>query len=391
MKLYEYFEDDQNYYVITELCTGGEMFDKIIEKEFYTEAEAAFVFRQFMMGINYCHSKGIVHRDLKPENFLYESKEPDSDIKIIDFGLSKIFRPGQGGVNKMTTKAGTPYYISPEVLAGSYDEKCDIWAAGCILYTLLCGYPAFCGDDDQEILKLVVKGKYDFDGEEWENISKEAKDLIKKMICKPERRLTAQEVLEHKWVKMMTGDQAKVDKANLEKIKNVSGLKRTQHYTKMQQAAMTAIAVQAGPDDIKELKEIFLAIDKNGDGSLSFQEIEEGLKRLKIADWEVILENLKQADTDNSGTIDYTEFIAATLDSQIFMKEEYLKATFAMFDKDGSGKIDNQEVVALLSGEELKGLASKEAIAAALKEIDQNGDGEIDFEEFKAMMKKCNL
>jgi calcium-dependent protein kinase len=191
LKLYEYFEDDNNYHVITELCTGGEMFDKIIEKEFYTEVEAASVFKQFMLGINYCHSKGIVHRDLKPENFLYETKEPDSDIKIIDFGLSKIFRPGQGGINKMTTKAGTPYYISPEVLNGSYDEKCDIWAAGCILYTLLCGYPAFCGDDDQEILQLVVKGKFDFDGEEWEDISKEAKDLIKKMISKPERRLSA--------------------------------------------------------------------------------------------------------------------------------------------------------------------------------------------------------
>jgi calcium-dependent protein kinase len=126
---------------------------------------------------------------------------------------------------------------------------------------------------------------------------------------------------------------------------------------------MTAIAVQAGPDDIKELKQIFLAIDDNGDGTLSFQEIEDGLKRLKIKDYEHILENLKEADTDKSGAIDYTEFIAATLDSQIFMKEEYLKATFDMFDKDKSGKIDNQEVVALLNGEELKGLASKEAIA----------------------------
>jgi calcium-dependent protein kinase len=149
---------------------------------------------------------------------------------------------------------------------------------------------------------------------------------------------------------------------------------------------MTAIAVQAGPDDIKELKEIFLAIDKNGDGTLSFDEIEEGLKRLKINDWEHILENLKEADTDKSGEVDYTEFIAATLSSQVFMREEYLKAAFSMFDKDDSGSIDNQEVVELLNGEELKGLASKEAIAAALKEIDGNGDGEIDFEEFKLMM-----
>lgn len=245
------------------------------------------------------------------------------------------------------------------MLAGNYDEKCDIWAAGCILYTLLCGYPAFCGDDDQEILQLVLKGKYDFEGEEWENVSKEAKDLIKKMIAKPERRLTAQEVLENKWLKMMTKQE---DQQQFSKIKNVTGLKKTQHYSKMQQAAMTAIAVQAGPDDIRNLKEIFLALDENGDGTLSFLEIEHGLKRLNIPEWEHILENLKEADTDKSGQIDYTEFIAATLDSQVYMKEEYLKAAFDMFDKDGSGEIDNGEVLELLNGDELKGLASREAI-----------------------------
>lgn len=107
LKLYEYFESDKNFYLITELCTGGELFDKIIEKEFFTEMEAAHVFKQFMMGINYCHKVGIVHRDLKPENFLYETKEETSDIKIIDFGLSKVFQKGKNGISKMETKAGT--------------------------------------------------------------------------------------------------------------------------------------------------------------------------------------------------------------------------------------------------------------------------------------------
>lgn len=103
----------------------------------------------------------------------------------------------------MNTRAGTPNYISPEVLAGNYGVECDMWSAGCILYILLCGYPPFYGDDDQEILAMVQKGKFDFDGEEWDEISKEAKDLIKKLICKPEKRLTAQEALEHKWMKKM--------------------------------------------------------------------------------------------------------------------------------------------------------------------------------------------
>jgi len=134
-------------------------------------------------------------RDLKPENFLFETKDDSSDIKVIDFGLSKILDHSTKGLQRMKTKAGTPYYISPEVLTGNYDKSCDMWSAGCILYILLCGYPPFYGDDDQEILRAVKKGAFDFDGEEWEEVSSEAKDLIKKLICKPERRLTAMEAL----------------------------------------------------------------------------------------------------------------------------------------------------------------------------------------------------
>ena len=142
---------------------------------------------------------------MKPENFLFETKDEDADLKIIDFGLSKIIRnPNDSGaaslakqkeMERMHTRAGTPNYISPEVLAGNYGVECDLWSAGCILYILLCGYPPFYGDDDREILEMVAKGKFDFDGEEWDEISKEAKDLIKKLICKPEKRLSAEEAL----------------------------------------------------------------------------------------------------------------------------------------------------------------------------------------------------
>ena len=163
LKLYEYFEDDRNIYLITELCRGGELFDKIIEEEYFSEREAARIFKQILMSLNYCHSQGIAHRDLKPENFMFESRERGSDLKIIDFGLSKMIKNNQffevaGYANQgkrrvkdldyMTTRAGTPNYISPEVLAGNYGVECDLWSAGCILYILLCGYPPFYGDDD---------------------------------------------------------------------------------------------------------------------------------------------------------------------------------------------------------------------------------------------------
>jgi len=161
---------------IDRLCNGGELFDRIIEKEYFTEDEAARLFKQILMALNYCHSNNIVHRDLKPENFLFVSKDDTSDLKIIDFGLSKIMNGGK--LQRMKTRAGTPYYISPEVLAGNYDVSCDMWSDGCMLYILLCGYPPFYGDDNNEILAMVQKGNFDFDGEEWDDVSSDAKDLI---------------------------------------------------------------------------------------------------------------------------------------------------------------------------------------------------------------------
>lgn len=178
------------------------MFDRIIEKEFFSEDQGARIFKQILMALNYCHSNNIVHRDLKPENFLFASKGDESDLKIIDFGLSKIMNGGK--LQRMKTRAGTPYYISPEVLAGNYDISCDMWSAGCMLYILLCGYPPFYGDDNNEILAMVQSGKFDFDGEEWDDVSSDAKDLISKLITKPERRLTADEALQHKWIRALT-------------------------------------------------------------------------------------------------------------------------------------------------------------------------------------------
>lgn len=226
LKLYEYFEDDKYVYLITELCKGGELFDRIQAAEFFPEEQAAKIFLQILKPINYCHQVGIAHRDIKPENFIFESKAEDSDLKIIDFGLSKFVKGnsklqdlGREKINdkkqlkSMNTSAGTPAYISPEVLAGNYGVEADMWSAGCILYILLCGYPPFYGDDDAEILSMVMKGKFDFDGDEWDEISKEAKDLIKKLICKPEKRLTASEALQHKWFKKVLKNQ-KPEKIN---------------------------------------------------------------------------------------------------------------------------------------------------------------------------------
>jgi calcium-dependent protein kinase len=143
MKLYEFYEDSKHYHLVMELYTGGELFDKVLELSHFSESLAADVMKQVLSGVTYCHKHQIVHRDLKPENLLLESKEKNAQIKIIDFGTSKVFA-GEGG-KKMNQKLGTPYYVAPEVLKRKYDEKCDVWSCGVILYILLVGYPPFAG------------------------------------------------------------------------------------------------------------------------------------------------------------------------------------------------------------------------------------------------------
>ena len=176
-----------------------------------------------------------------------------------------------------------------------------MWSAGCILYILLCGYPPFYGDDDQEILRAVMKGEYEFEGEEWVEVSDAAKDLISSLICKPERRLSAEEALKHPWIKAFSkpGVQAK----KLNKI-NIEALKKFQHHQKLKQAALTAIAVHLSPKDVIHLKEVFKSLDHNKDGCLNLEELKEGISDMRNS--EDLIELLSAADTDKNGTINYT-------------------------------------------------------------------------------------
>lgn len=191
IKIYEYFNSNRNIFIVTELLTGGELFDQIIEQKMFSEVSAAKTMKEVLSAIQYCHEKKIVHRDLKPENILVEGYT----IKIIDFGTSRKFE-----TNKMMTNShGTPYYIAPEVLLNRYNEKCDIWSCGVILYILLCGLPPFNGRTDTEIMENVKLAQFKF-GKKFDHVSKMAKDLITKMLnVKFDQRPTAKECLQHPW------------------------------------------------------------------------------------------------------------------------------------------------------------------------------------------------
>ncbi|XP_077373825.1 calcium/calmodulin-dependent protein kinase 1Db isoform X1 [Festucalex cinctus] len=196
--LEDIYESSNHLYLIMQLVSGGELFDRIVEKGFYTEMDASRLIRQVLDAVNYLHSMGIVHRDLKPENLLYFSPHDESKIMISDFGLSKM--EGTGDV--MATACGTPGYVAPEVLAQKpYSKAVDCWSIGVIAYILLCGYPPFYDENDSKLFEQILKADYEFDAPYWDDISDSAKDFISSLMEKdPEKRFTCDQALEHPWI-----------------------------------------------------------------------------------------------------------------------------------------------------------------------------------------------
>ncbi|KRX01612.1 Protein kinase-like domain [Pseudocohnilembus persalinus] len=381
IKLYETFEDTRNIYLVMEMCEGGELFDRILDKGNFSELEARQVFKQMIQAINYCHKAGIAHRDLKPENFLYLTKHDDSPIKLIDFGLSKNY----DDKNKMTTKAGTPYYISPEVLQGNYDQSCDVWSSGVILYILLSGVPPFYGNTDPEILQAVKKGEYSFDIEEFQGVSTAAKDIIRKMITKPSQRATPEQLLNDPWMKEDIKNKHKNLSLNFNALKNF-----TQHH-RLKKVALTFIASQLSETEISDLGKLFRQLDKNGDGVLTVDEIREGLSGVGSSTYDEINKIISSIDTDGSGRVDYTEFIAATIERSLYMKDEKLHMAFRMLDLNNDGKISKEELKTVLGNEQDFKNKGDEYWDSMIGEVDRNGDGEIDYNEFIEMMKTISL
>ena len=396
VKLYEIYEDPRYVELVMEQCLGGTLFDRLIKKmeeedETFSEKDAAHIFRQVITAISYCHNQGICHRDLKMENILFLSSKDTSPIKIIDFGLSQCVEKKKlvqyiTGKNyeKMTMDApvGTPHYISPEVLNGKYNQKCDIWSAGVILFAMIGGYFPFDGDTDNDVYRAVKKKTFTFTDEEWGSKSNEVKDLIKHMLCDENKRYSAEEVLKHPWLTKMAPDKKSV--VNKINVKHLENYKNSCNFKKF---ILTYMATRLKEKDIKELKSIFLEIDTNKDGTLSVEEIRKCLiklneeKHLNINNKE-INDIFNSIDLNNSKRIEYTEFITAMLEESSYCKEEKLIEIFRVLDKDESGKISKNEIKQALNKDNL----SEDDLNKFIKKIDLDGDGEIDFYEFVKCM-----
>lgn len=196
--LKELFDTPDKLYLVMELVTGGELFDKIVEKGSYTESEASQLVRKIVSAVEYLHGIDIVHRDLKPENLLLKRADNDLEVALADFGLSKIV----GQQMMMQTACGTPSYVAPEVLnATGYGKEVDMWSIGVITYILLCGFPPFYGDTVPEIFEQIMEANFDYPEEYWGSISKEAKDFINRLlVVETADRMSAADALKHPWL-----------------------------------------------------------------------------------------------------------------------------------------------------------------------------------------------
>jgi len=387
VRIFEFFNTEDGYYLITEYFSGGELFKEIVSKAPFSEAIAGNIMFQIFSAVNYCHNMNIMHRDLKPENILIERKVDDKYlIKIIDFGTAKLHEK-----NKSEKKViGSSYYIAPEVLYECYNLKCDLWSCGVILYILLSGRAPFSHKNDTIILEKIKLGKYNMDIKEFKEISDECKDLITKLLEKnPKKRLSASEALNHEWFKKLK-IKSEIIENDIEKIKeSFENIKKYNPKLKLQQVVL-AFLVHNIPQlkSMKDIYKVFLTYDENSDGKITKKEMTNIFeKKLELKDYKKEIDEIfKKLDSDNNGFIEYEEFVRASINKEILVTDEILKFAFSFFDKDNSGQITVSELKDIFCYNQDKQI-SEDVMKKIMEDIDTDGNHEISFEEFKEMMK----
>lgn len=360
VRLEEVYESESEIYLVQELCLGGELFDRLDEQPdyHYTEAQCARLVKQMLCSVRYIHSKGIIHRDLKLENFLFSDDSPDSELKMIDFGLSKHFKFGE----VQHEAVGTPYTVAPEVIRGSYDERCDVWAIGVITYLLLSGDPPFGGCGGPEPLMTVraniLKGSFAFDPPEiWSNVSSDARRFITSLlVTDPNNRPTAQGAQKSKWLKKMA-NKDRTEGDNQLNPGVVKALVNFKEYSDMRKLLCEVLSFTLLPDQIQELRKEFEKMDTEGSGEISLSALKEvlmgtassgSLGALTEEEVEDIFNAMRVRKTET--TIHWHEFIAAGL-SQCKVDDRNLRLAFDRLDSDHKGYITFDNVMDLMGND----------------------------------------
>jgi calcium-dependent protein kinase len=346
--------------------------------------------KQIFRAVHYLHSSGVVHRDIKPENFLLLRDGPITNnvVKLVDFGFAREWKQGQ----VLTTKVGTPFYVSPQLLDGNYDNKNDIWACGIIMYALLIGHPPFMGKTDHELFGMIRRAQLQFSKSAAKRVSTNAMDLIGWLLTYEQRcRFSAQQALEHCWCRKNTVTSPS---ASLQ-LGLVANIRNFQQQNKLKKAAIRVLVGQLNADlpAISSLREMFVELDVDNDGLLTTEELWLGLERagMEIIPEEELLALQRGMDTDKDHKINYTEFLAATIDRHLYTDETRCRNVFDVFDLDSDGYITQPDVRMLLSGSGPAKATDERDATKLVAQIDRNSDRKIDFEEFLHMMRSGAL
>jgi len=409
VKLFEVFEDQKSVYMVMELCRDGDLEEHVTEGGM-NELDAATVMQQILRGVAYMHNHKIAHRDLKSENMLLCLRPPakkgskhvhskfESAIRISDFGLSCSYEDGQ----ILKRNCGTDSHKAPQVYAHSYSYKCDVWACGVIMYFLLSSRLPFEGRDTEELHKKIMNAKVTW-CQEWMSRSGEAMNLAKQMLHREEiNRSEAAQALKHKWFGKQV-PRRRLAAVDQEILTSLRGFRKLNKFRKV---SLSVIASMLPEKVTRPGRDLFVYLDKDGDGEVTLTELREAMEDLKtnkptdagLASEEIFSDVRRRLSGQNKKpelhkqasfqadkgfpAFSYTEFLAATFDRSRHCTEPVCKAAFRCFDKDGSGQLEPSE---LIDGY-LLGKLSAEEVNQIMGELDENGDGEIDFEEFMAMM-----
>ncbi|CAE7197445.1 CPK2 [Symbiodinium natans] len=384
-KAYECYEDRRHIYLVMDICAGGTLLESLCVQQRFPEPHAAKIMRQTLSALSYLHQANFIFRDLKTENIMFATPVHDGEvgnIKLIDFGLCCPYRPGA----KITRAAGTPYSVAPELVTApvQYDQRCDSWSAGVVMFIILSGQYPFHGKTKEELLHKIRKEPVSFKSARWKKISKEGKSVLVELLRKkPENRCSVADALRHEWLKV----QVEMPSAQImEGIVNT--MIQFQSLNLMQKAALTALAWRASDEDTQHLRQIFECLDRDGNGHMTIGEL-----RGAFAEVGVTLPgglSLCGVGTDGNDTIEYTEFLAAALDKKKVLKEDVVWEAFKIFDADGSGTVTKAELCKLLTSGRTSDKSKQEkeskAIEAFLDSYDTSGDGVVDFDEFMGML-----
>ena len=378
VKYFETYEDECYLHIVMEYIAGDNLFRVLTDQKGFkfTERTISKIITCLLKAVLFLHHNGIIHRDIKPENIVFVELNNFNALKLIDFGLSI-----QQNAKKDNRRVGTPYYMSPEMVRGNFNYASDVWSIGVILFIMVTGKQPFRGKSKEEVFEKIKKGAYDKNTLTRAKCSKEVKDLIKKMlVIEHTKRITVECALDHIWFKQF------------EKNKNINlvvdqeiidSLKQFQYQNIFQKEIRFYLAKLCSDKEILKLKHAFLAIDKDNSGEIEYEEIPKIFNELNIEASDTELKNIfSSMDFHCDGKVNYSEFLAATISSINFNKEEKLWSAFKYFDTTDSGYITLDSVMDALKNSGV--IIDEEGLTKTFNELQKKGK-KINFREFKAI------